>query len=295
MMSELAEKKCLSALLKLDPDRVCYASSNRAVGEWNLLLIDRLVKEAVDHVPKRLSKGDLKQYGLLKERLRQISCQFQAHDYDSAPISRHIEALSQKLEPFKKTIHPLIEKTFEHALINKIMNVNLDGIEQRQARQLIHELLTFFDRYLVPAMYHLKTPELRESMRQLLKKIVKLKETLDPLDFDGTLEEGVVALVKHFIFNLITSDRIYHNLLNYQEGSLDLSDVKLCQKAAYSINEFMLKRLIPFLNDPEIIPCREEIVKIYWNLSTLNRELIDRHSKDGALLFQSLNFLEELI
>ncbi|WP_420421149.1 hypothetical protein [Simkania sp.] len=294
-MSDLAEKKCLSTLLKLDPDRVCYASSNRAVGEWNLLLIEKLVKEAVDHVPTKLSKIDIEQYGQLKERLGRISCQFMAHNYDSAPISRQIDALSHKLEPFKKSIHPLIEKTFEHVLTKQISELSRDNLKEEKSRQFIRDLLAFFDRYLIPAMYHLKTPELREAMRELLKKIVKVKETLDPLDYDGALEEGIVTLVKHFIFNLITSDRIYHNLLNYQEGSLDLSDVKLCQKAAYSINEFMLKRLIPFLLDPEIIPCREEIVKIYWNLSTLNRELIDRHSKDGAILFRSLNVLEELI
>jgi hypothetical protein len=294
-MSDLAEKKCLSTLLKLDPDRVCYASSNRAVGEWNLLLIEKLVKDAVDHVPSELSKEERKQYGQLKKRLGQISCQFLAHNYDNAPISRQIEALSQKLEPFKKSIHPLIEKTFEHALTKKISELSSGNLKENQTRQLIGELLAFFDRYLVPAMYYMKTPELREAMRELLKKIVKLKETLDPFDFDGALEEGVVTLVKHFLFNLMTSDRIYYNLLNYREGSLDLSDVRLCQKAAHSINEFMLKRLIPFLIDPEVIPSREEIVKIYWNLSTLNRELIDRHSKDGALLFRSLNVLEELI
>ncbi|MCB1082729.1 MAG: hypothetical protein KDK61_00310, partial [Simkania sp.] len=68
-MSDLVEKKCLSTLLKLDPDRVCYASSNRAVGEWNLLLIEKLVKDAVDHVPSKLSKEERKQYGQLKKRL----------------------------------------------------------------------------------------------------------------------------------------------------------------------------------------------------------------------------------
>jgi len=294
-MSELADQKGLSTLLKLDPEKVCYASSNRAVGEWNLLVIDKLVKDAVEHAPANMSKADLQQYGALKERLNKISQQFMAHDYDSAPIARYIEVLSQKLEPFKKEVHPLLEKAFEHAIAKKIMQFNLSKVNRDQARKLIHDLVNFFDRFLIPAMYYLKTPEHREAMRNLLKNTVKLKEALDPLDFDGTLEEGVISLVKHFIFNAVTSDRIYHNLLHYQEGSLDLSNLELCIKATDSINYYMLNKLIPFLKDPEVIPSREDIIKIYWNLSILNRELIDRHSKEGALLFPALQALEELI
>lgn len=294
-MGELAKQKGLSTLLKLDPEKVCYASSNRAVGEWNLLVIDKLVKDAVDHLPIKPSKITLKEYGLLKERLKKISEQFLSHNYDHAPIARHIETLTQKLEPFKKEVHPLLEKTLEHALTRKIFASDQLELQKEGAQKFIRQLVGFFDRYLIPAMSHLKTYEHREVMRELLKKIVDLKENLDHLDVEGLLEESIIQLVKHFLFNAVENDRIYYNLLHYKEGSLDLSDLASCQKAANSINAFILFKLIPFIEDPDIVPCCEEIIKIYWNLSKLNQEFIAKHSKEGALLFPSLQAIEKLI
>lgn len=294
-MTELANQEELSALLKLDPEKVCYASSNRAVGQWNLLVIDKLVKSAVDHIPKKLTQGDVQEYCLLRERLKKISQQFRMYDYDDVPLARHIESLSQKLDPFKRVLHPFLEGAFKHVLSKKIFELNLSDLERNQARAFICDLINFFDRLLIPAMSHLKTIEDRDTMRILLKRIVELKTELDPLDFEGLLEAKVILLVKHFLFNAVVSDRIYHNLLHYQEGSLDLSDLSLCKQAAESINTYMLDKLIPFIEDPEITPSREEIIKIFWNLSTLNQELIAKHSKEGALLFQSLQVIEKII
>lgn len=296
-MSECIDQKVLSTLLSLDPDKVRYASANRAIGEWNLLIIDKLIKDVIDQLPRKLSKVQFDRYIELKKRLSKISQQFKAHNYDQAPISRHIETLSQKLSPFKKEIHPLFEKMFAHTLAKKIMKFDEDvsDIKKEKAQKFISDLLVFFKHYLIPAMYLLKTPEQRLAVHELLKKIIKLKEVLDPLDFERILEKEMIVLVKHFVFNKVTDDHIYYNLLHYQEESLDLSDLALCQEAAISINNYIQKKLIPFLKDPDVFPNQEEIVKIYWSLSNLNRELIHFHSKEGRLLASALQDLEEII
>ena len=289
----LPEDKGVSALLSF-PEKTCYASSNRKIGEWNLMLIDQVVQNAISHFPQELTPEDLQEYQELEKRLRLIKKQFAEHDYECTPFAQHIEVLSQKLELFRKEHSLFLQKTFSHPLVKRILA--FEGVlDAEEAPKLRLKLMNFIVYRLVPAMSELKTYRERVKMNEILKKIVMMGMTLDTYDWDGSLSEHVNDLIKHFLFHLVISHHIYRNLLEYKPETLDFSSLAACQEAADGVNTFILDKLVPFLQDPDVQPCRAEIEKILENLVLLNQEFVQAHPEAENLLASSIALLKSFL
>lgn len=85
------------------------------------------------------------------------------------------------------------------------------------------------------------------------------------------------------------SHHIYQSLLNYEPQSFPVSDLEYSLRAAEGINHFILHQLIPYLQDPDVEPRREEIENIVENLKVLNKEF------SSPLLNPSIEILESFL
>lgn len=283
------EEKAFQQILSLNPKHLQLASDNAAVRKWNLDILDDLVQTAVDRFPPHPSKEELASYRTLNRRLCQFSKQFvERGDEKYGVLAEHIKELVDKIH---KEEDPRIRRLFSHHMTKKILKFG-SVFDLENANHYRLQLVKYVKGKLIVAIPQLKKKEDREKVRTLLENLVAIQHAMDRFDIDGALDEVISGAIKQFLFNGVISHHIYQSLLNYEEGSFPSNNPDLCFEAADGIHQFIFRQLVPFLQDHDVEPCREDVEKIVGNLRVLNNEF---SATSCNLLSPTINILESFL
>lgn len=257
--------KGIQQILELE-DGACLASTDPLVREWNVEILDQIVQKVVADFPLRPSGRDLEVYERLKRRMEKFST-----DLEDERFSDHVEALRDKMAAFYKGREPSVQAILRHPMTEKIVGFQgtLGGKSPTWYRL---KLIGYIQGELTPTILSVKNAGERDWIHPILENLVYIGEALEPYDIDGSYDDAMRAAIKQFLFKGVITHPIYHNLLVYEEGMVDHSDKDACIETAGGIESFVEEHLVPFLQDPDVEPSREEIEIITAHLEILNDE-----------------------
>lgn len=268
--------KAIKQILELE-EGARLASPDPLVREWNVEILDQIVQNIVADFPSRPSGRDLEVYEALRKRMEKFS-----EEFDDERFTNHVTVLQKKIASLHRGKIHSVQSILRHPMTEKIVGFKgFLGDESPSWYRL--KLIGYIRNELTPAILSVKSNGERDWIHPILENLVYIGEALEPYDLDGSYDDEMRAAIKQFLFKGVITHPIYQNLVIYQEGSVDHSDIEACLETASGINTFIEDYLVPFLRDPDVDPSRTEVEAIAVHLEILNGEF-SIHKKH---LFQS--------
>ncbi|QVL56246.1 MAG: hypothetical protein KFB95_03340 [Simkaniaceae bacterium] len=277
--------KAIEQILDFEED-TRLASRDPLVREWNIEILDQIVQNLIADFPLRPSGEDLKVYGLLKKRMEHFS-----EEFEDERFRDHVSTLIKKIASYRSGRIHSVQGILRHPMTEKIVGFR-GSLEENSPSWFRLKLIGYIRNELTPAILNVKTSGERDWLHPILENLVQIGQVLEPFDIDGSYDDEMRDSIKQFLFKGITTHQIYQNLLIYQKGTIDHSNVELCVEAADGINMFILDHLVPFLKDPDVEPSRLEVEIITNHLQILNDEF-SIHQKN--LFSPSINILKSFL